>query len=293
MRKPFDLETYRAHPEMRVELGIIDPWPVRIVCDDLNGDDLIVIVKNPNGKEEALIYTKEGKHKAYCPKIDSDLFIVTDEPELNEFQQNLKSICDACIKAPCVDTTEVAIVESKKLLSLAREQLIHEGYIIEKKTFHDAVENVESEVTKEVKENVDRVNGGLTKFEEAVDNVIRSYRCDSEKDENGITLNYQDWIKKMSAELFEIARKELIGETLTSDPKETALYKAGVLDGKAEALKGLPKWRVAYTIVGKSTEEYVTYSTVHKALIVLPEGSGTAKTIMLDDLKKLPGFNEE
>lgn len=41
-----------------------------------------------------------------------------------------------------------------------------------------------------------------------------------------------------SAELLELARKQLIKEQYTSDPRETNLYKLG----KAEALKDLPRW---------------------------------------------------
>lgn len=86
---PFDVQ-YRPQiesGEYKVEIGKSDPWPARISCWDLNGNDLIVIVSNPEGKEEGLIYTPEGKHKAYAPKIDSDLFLVTPEPELSEFEK--------------------------------------------------------------------------------------------------------------------------------------------------------------------------------------------------------------
>ena len=45
--------------------------------------------------------------------------------------------------------------------------------------------------------------------------------------------------KECSAELLELARKELIEEQYTSDPRKTDLYKLG----KEEALKDLPRWR--------------------------------------------------
>ena len=83
---PFSIE-YRPlieSGEYKVEIGREDPWPARIVCWDLNGDNIIAVVMNPEGREEGLIYTKQGKHNAICPRIDSDLFIIIPEPELTE-----------------------------------------------------------------------------------------------------------------------------------------------------------------------------------------------------------------
>lgn len=83
---PFSIE-YRPlieSGEYKAEIGREDPWPARIVCWDLNGDNIIAVVMNPEGREEGLIYTKQGKHNAICPRIDSDLFIIIPEPELTE-----------------------------------------------------------------------------------------------------------------------------------------------------------------------------------------------------------------
>lgn len=83
---PFSIE-YRPlieSGEYKVEIGREDPWPARIVCWDLNGDNIIAVVMNPEGREEGLIYTKQGKHNAICPRIDSDLIIIIPEPELIE-----------------------------------------------------------------------------------------------------------------------------------------------------------------------------------------------------------------
>ena len=146
MRKPFDLEFYKSHPDCKVETR--GGRPVRIICTDAKGLCPIVYLSPEIGFGGNTIETphhcnSEGRYCNRAGSQDEDLFLVTDEPEeLTEFQQNLKSICDACIKAPGVDTIEVAIMESKKLLSLAREQLIKDGYVIEKKAFHDAVENI-------------------------------------------------------------------------------------------------------------------------------------------------------
>lgn len=68
----------------------------------------------------------------------------------------------------------------------------------------------------------------LTKFEKAVKNMMSPY------------VKMPDEIhKEKAAELLELARKELIEEQYTSDPRKTDLYKLG----KEEALKDLPKWK--------------------------------------------------
>ena len=71
---------------------------------------------------------------------------------------------------------EVVRNRAKELLSLAREQLIKEGYVIEKKAYHDAVEKVDPEVMKDVSENVDAM------MEEALRLEYEKGRADALKD---------------------------------------------------------------------------------------------------------------
>lgn len=53
---------------------------------------------------------------------------------------------------------DVIRTQSKELIAIAREQLIKDGYVIEKKSFYDAVKEVPPEVMKEVSDNVDKEN---------------------------------------------------------------------------------------------------------------------------------------
>lgn len=68
----------------------------------------------------------------------SDLFIVTPEPELTEFEKAVKNMMRPYVKMP----DEIHKENAANLLKLAREQFIKDGYVIEKKTFHDAVEKI-------------------------------------------------------------------------------------------------------------------------------------------------------
>ena len=113
--------------EYKVEIGKSDPWSARIVCWDLNGNDLIVIVTNPEGKEEGLIYTPEGKHKAYAPRIDSDLFLVTPEPEMTEFEKAVRDVASYAISfsatEPDMPIAEFAKGYAPELLEMAKKEL--------------------------------------------------------------------------------------------------------------------------------------------------------------------------
>ena len=152
MKIPFDIDTYRAHPEMRVETGRGEN--VRILTTNMKSDfPILAIIEDAPDHEDYDSFTLEGKNSKTLEDSNNDLFIVTDEPELTKFENRLAEIIDyARLKKQDVSSEE--IVEDAKrlspeLLSLAREQLIHEGHIIENH-FNRAVEKVEPEVMKEV-----------------------------------------------------------------------------------------------------------------------------------------------
>jgi hypothetical protein len=89
------------------------------------------------------------------------------------------------------------------------------------------------------------------------------------KDEN-------KWVRELAAELLAIARKQLIEERYTSNPRKTDLYNLG----KAEALKDLPRWNDSRWIYedGWLQDGYIYYKN---------------HSIPLKDLEKLPGFKED
>lgn len=64
-----------------------------------------------------------------------------------------------------------------ELLDFAREQFIKDGYVIEKKAFHDAVEKVDPKVMKEVSDNVDKENELAEKY---LEGYTKGYK-DAEK----------------------------------------------------------------------------------------------------------------
>jgi len=100
----------------------------------------------------------------------------------------------------------------------------------------------------------------------------------------------EELIKRIAKELLKLARKELEPEVLERleaayKNQDEVVYKNGKRDGKAEALKNLPMWKKAAASFGN----YSVAPTETGQLCLLIDGY----YIMLSDLKKLPGFNEQ
>ena len=114
-----------------------------------------------DGEEDALVFFEGGRYLPTTKDTDSpfDLFIVTPEEELTEFEKELESFYNHHLQVCSYDNqgpVEDSLLDgASKLLALARKEFIKQGYVIEKKAFHDAVEKVAPEVMKEVSDKVD------------------------------------------------------------------------------------------------------------------------------------------
>jgi len=159
MRKQFDIK-YRPQIESgEYKVETRDGRKARIIHWDLNCTSPIVAVMDAHidlPGEIVDVFSVSGR--AFDDlESPSDLFIVTPEEELTEFEKAIKDM----IKPYAAWPDDIFKEESAKLLFLAREQFIKDGYIIEKKVFYDAVEKVSPEVMKEVSENIDAINEAL------------------------------------------------------------------------------------------------------------------------------------
>lgn len=149
MKIPFDIK-YRPQIESgEYKVKTKDGKQVRIVSWDKEGfecQEIVALVTNATGTESCNIYTINGFLRSNYYQRNMNLFIVTPEEELTEFENELATVIGFAI-AQSVSSPNEKMVEfvknwSERLLSLAREQLIKDGYVIEKKAFHDAVENI-------------------------------------------------------------------------------------------------------------------------------------------------------
>ena len=114
------------------------------------------------------------------------------------------------------------------VLAFAREQLIKDGYIIEKKAFYDAVEKVSPEVMKEVSDNVDKKEKEPTEFQEAVRVMITKALTTHIKDGNGREMSSTVFIDDdtailLSEGLLKLAKNELLSYADESNPAIEAM----------------------------------------------------------------------
>ena len=157
MKIPFDIK-YRPQIESG-EYKVVTraDEPVRIICWDRKNykgqrepqTPIVYLLLSKGGCEHVMSCTLSGLYSDGLDR-DSDLFIVTPEPELSEFEKAIKDLVLAIDEGELQELGVFeeenlgawAIKKARELLSLAREQFIKDGYVIEKKAFHDAVEKV-------------------------------------------------------------------------------------------------------------------------------------------------------
>lgn len=169
MKIPFDIK-YRPQIESgEYKVETRDGRSVRIICWDRvakenTDDDLNICVLVPEDNGEAVYYYHQSGKK-WVPDERFDLFIITPEPELTDYEQSVR----VCV----------------------------------------------------------------------VDNLTTHIKDGNGSEMSSTVFIGDETAKKMASELLELARKELIEEQYTSDPRKTDLYKLG----KEEALKDLPRWR--------------------------------------------------
>lgn len=142
---PFNIK-YRPQIESgKYKVETATGCPVRIVCWDMVCELPIlglVLLNDEKAEEMAVGFTNEGTNLLEEPLYDK-LFIVTPEEELKEFENGmLRYLQEASNKKDDSEIVESTKKYAAELLKLAREQFIKDGYIIEKKAFRDAVENI-------------------------------------------------------------------------------------------------------------------------------------------------------
>lgn len=186
------------------------------------------------------------------------------------------------------ENKEIFREDAHIVLDLVREQLIKDGYVIEKKAFHDAVAKVDPEAMKEVSDNVDKANEEKpTEFEKFMDKVV----------DDAIRETYsKDGFYDICRDALALAEKEITKghEHDVYIPEDTYYeqlkkqWEEGYDKGKVEALKDLPRWEdirnfaYSWTSEGKPFYDDTLGQLFHKG-----------KRLFIGDLEKLPGFKED
>lgn len=160
MKIPFDIKYKPQIESGKYKVETRDGRPVRIICWDANSYTPVVFLATEHDdlddKDKEYQYSCNNFGMSFSGNSPGDLFIITPEPELSEFEKRIRFTIDEVVDGRYnADNIEDVKGLAKGLLALAREQIIKDGYVIEKKSFHDAVEKVAPEVMKEVSDKVD------------------------------------------------------------------------------------------------------------------------------------------
>lgn len=308
MKIPFDIK-YRPQIESgEYKVETRSGLPARIVCWDRNSKDMEILAlvydeHIDENNEELAEVALDGRMFPRGKDHDYDLFIVTPEPELTEFESNVRTCITENLTTHIKDRngTEMSSTVfidddttkklASELLSLTYEQFIKDGYVIEKKAFHDAVEKVSPEVMKDVSDNIDKTEVEMTEFEKAVGLAFVDAQL-IPRDKDGIANihDINEFIKKKAAELLILAKEECKNQ-IESDYHEIihSVYEKG----KADALNDLPRWRrwENGTAGNSAGHPIALVSGAGGIRFVSVLGTIGEKYIMLDDLEKLPGFD--
>ena len=193
-------------------------------------------------------------------------FIQKKLSRLTEFEKAVEAIYESC------GVKELQVKKKAyELLALAREQFIKDGYVIEKKAFHDAVEKVDPKVMKEVSDNVDNMKEELTEL----DQCLLDYA------------NQRDMYEYDPTNVAELNEKVI----------DLTKFYANVLRtiAKKEILKDLPRWK-KWENGACGNSDNIPIAIVKRGFnyeLASTLGIQGEHYIMLSDLEKLPGFKED
>lgn len=277
-RIPFTLEAWLKDKNQRVETRdgriVHDIWPVKNKTTiKAYQTEVCALI---DGEEDALVFFAGGKYLPVNAESPFDLFIVTPEEELTDWEKAVGlALSDYQLLARdkdgianIHDIEEFTKKKAAELLSLAKEQFIKDGYIIEKKAFHDAVEKINPEVIKEVSENVD--------FENFIHDLSERYP----------EVSFAK-LTRIAKAAYDYGKAEALKDLEESGRVHCKSYDIGYDDGMKDALKDLPRW-IPNKFDKHNFETCKAYLDRPRYLCY------QNKMIDVSELvEKLPGFNED
>ena len=128
MRKQFDIKFRPQIESGEFKVETRDGRRARIICWDRIDKHYPIIALAPNeGGEDSYEYTNNGRYFQDGEQTEDDLFIVTPEEELTEFEKELESFYNHHLQVCSYDnqgTVEDSLHDgASKLLALARKEL--------------------------------------------------------------------------------------------------------------------------------------------------------------------------
>lgn len=264
MRRQFKLQDYLKDKSQKVETRdgriVHNIWPVKepLIFNDKRADVCALI----DGEEDALVFFEGGKYLTVNSESPFDLFIVTPEEEMSEWQRFISACLQKYGLLDCGAADRIAKECSAELLDLAREQFIKDGYVIEKKAFHDAVENISDNHRAEMS-----VEYSIhCKVEDGTRHAIMNWETFQKVAQKFIDIGKAEALRTRATELTKnLAKSGLDKDSIPyhiiefmcnlytcqnwKEIEETAEAYATRI--KAAALKDLPRWKISLPEPGK------------------------------------------
>lgn len=134
MKIPFTLDAWLKDKSQRVETRdgrlVHNIWLVKEPSYTNNRKDEVCALID--GEEDALVFFEGGRYLPTTKDTDSpfDLFIVTPEPELSEFEKHLKQLLDFSVTLGSPYEIDCIKSEAAELLELAKDELTKQGNLI-------------------------------------------------------------------------------------------------------------------------------------------------------------------
>lgn len=291
---PFDIK-YRTQIESgEYKVENRDGRPVRIICWDKKsekkyGYHIVALIEFGPQHEESAYFTIDGK--TLLRNNEPELFIVTPEEELTAWQRFISACLQKYGLLDCGAADIIAKGSAAELLALAREQFIKDGYVIEKKAFHDAVENISDKHRAEMS-----VEYSLhCKVENGTRHAIMNWKAFQKVAQKFIDIGKAEALRTRAIELTENLVKS--GLDKDSIPYHLIEFMCNLYDCKnwkeieetaeayatrikAVAMKDLPRW---YESRGVYSDGWINDGFLYYK----------NHSIQLSSLEKLPGFKED
>lgn len=123
MKIPFDIKFRPQIESGEFKVETRNGRTARVICWNIKDNNYpIIALFEEYGKECLISYTQNGQYMIGKSNV-SDLFIVTPEPELTEFEQEVSDIVEYCKEHGENVASYYAKRHAKGLLSIARKQL--------------------------------------------------------------------------------------------------------------------------------------------------------------------------
>lgn len=202
----------------------------RIICWDRKDNNYPIVAlfeEEISGKECLLSYTQNGQHVKGTSNV-SDLFIVTPEPEMSEWELAIAKY------RPPTDSKETIQRIAAELLSLAREQLQPEIDAEIEKAYKNADEVQYKKGRKDLLQEIfkDSSTEELEKELKIFHDIFKNKDCSAAA------------IRNWSQLFRSVAQKEYFVKTnLTASETIKESLRTEYEKGRADALKDLPRWR--------------------------------------------------